>query len=180
MAYRDAASEGHDDGAVHVHIHSPKLYLGVLGVLVFLTVVTVGSSYIDIDGTMVPGTPHGAGGFNLALAMIIATIKATCVVTWFMHLKDDSRFNALIFVGGVLFACIFFAYTVNDTSRRGQIDRFNGVHYCQGSPNCHEPGADPSSGERAPGGVSAAFAGEEPEEGIAAPEPEPETAPAGH
>jgi cytochrome c oxidase subunit 4 len=153
------AEDPHHEGAVHVHVHSWKLYAGVLAVLVFLTVVTVATSYVDIDGMMVPGTPHGAGGFNLALALIIATVKATFVVTFFMHLKDDNRFNALVFVGGVLFACVFFAYTVNDTAYRGQSDPYNGVH------------VRPDTGERAPGGVESVFPGEEPEPGIEAPPP---------
>ncbi len=145
------------EGAVHVHVHSVKLYVAIFLTLITLTVITVATSYIDIDAFVRPGTPHGAGGFNLALAMIIAPTKAACVVTWFMHLKDDNRFNALIFIGSVLFAGIFFAYTVNDTAYRGQVEPYNGVYVL------------PSTGERAPGGVDHVFPGEEPEPGIEAP-----------
>lgn len=158
-------SEGEQhDGAVHVHVHPVRLYLGIFFTLIALTVITVATSYIDIDGLIRPGTPAGAGGFNLALAMLIATAKATCVVTWFMHLKDDNRFNAIVFVGSVLFAGIFFAYTVNDTAYRGQTDPYNGVH------------VSPLTGERAPGGVDHVFPGEMPEPGIQAPPAEVEHA----
>jgi cytochrome c oxidase subunit 4 len=150
----DAEHGGHDDGAVHVHIHSIKFYAAILGTLIFLTVLTVATSLVDIDGFVQPGTPQGAGGFNLALAMIIATIKAGFVVTFFMHLRDDSRFNALVFVGSVLFAGIFLAYTMNDTANRGHGDPFYGVHVL------------PTTGERAPGGVQCRFEGEETEPGV--------------
>lgn len=132
----------HDDGAVHVHVHDVSFYLKVFGGLIFLTVVTVATSYLDIDGFVRPGTPHGAGGMNFLLAMAIATMKATFVCTWFMHLKDDARFNALVFVGSVLFAGVFLAYTLNDTYYRQHEDRFQGVL------------VHPSTGERAPGGLS--------------------------
>lgn len=133
---------GHpNDGAVHVHIHDVKLYLGIFFTLMILTVVTVLASLVDIDGFIRPGTPHGTGGINFLLAMAIATFKATCVVTWFMHLKDDKRFNALIFIGSLLFVGVFFAYTLNDTYYRQNEDRIQGQH------------VHPSTGERAPGGL---------------------------
>ena len=139
-------SHDHDhhsnDGAVHVHVHDVSFYLKVFGGLIFLTVFTVATSYLDIDGLVRPGTPHGAGGLNFLLAMAIATCKAAFVCTWFMHLKDDARFNALFFVGSVLFAGVFLAYTLNDTYYRQHEDRYQGVH------------VDPSTGERAPGGLA--------------------------
>lgn len=159
--FSDAEDPKHE-GAVHVHVHSVKLYVAVFLALITLTVITVATSYVDIDGFIMPGTPAGAGGFNLVLAMVIATTKAACVCTWFMHLKDDNRFNALVFVGSVLFAGVFLAYTINDTAYRGQSDPYNGVH------------VRPDTGERAPGGVDHVFPGEEPEPGIQAPEA-PET-----
>jgi cytochrome c oxidase subunit IV len=155
--FADAEDPQHE-GQVHVHVHPVKLYVGIFLGLIFLTVVTVATSYVDIDSFVVPGTPPGAGVFNFTLAMVIATMKATLVVTWFMHLKDDNRFNALVFVGSLLFAGIFLVYTVNDTNYRGQHDPYNGVH------------VRPDNGERAPGGVDRVFPGELPEPGIQAPE----------
>lgn len=163
--YREHDGHGHDDGAVHVHVHPMSLYIGIFLTLIVLTVVTVATSYIDIDGWMIPGTPHGAGGINLALAMVIATTKAAFVVTWFMHLKDDNRFNALVFLGSTLFVAVFLAYTMNDTAYRGHdTDPYQGVRVL------------PTTGERAPGGLTAnaqytngAVPGEIPEEGIEAP-----------
>ena len=150
-------AHAHDDGAVHVHVHSVKLYLAVFFTLITLTVVTVATSYVDIDGLIRPGTPAGAGGFNLALAMAIASTKALCVVTWFMHLKDDNRFNAIVLASSFLFAGVFLAYTINDTAYRGQTEPFNGVY------------VRPDTGERAPGGIDRVISGEVPYPGIEAP-----------
>jgi|GEM_PF-1703394 len=134
--------DGHpNDGAVHVHIHDVKLYLGIFFALMILTIVTVLASLVDIDGFIRPGTPHGTGGINFLLAMAIATFKATCVITWFMHLKDDTRFNALFFLGSLVFAGVFFVYTGNDTYYRQREDSIQGQY------------VHPSTGERAPGGL---------------------------
>ncbi|MCS6858215.1 MAG: cytochrome C oxidase subunit IV family protein [Sandaracinaceae bacterium] len=129
------------EGALHVHVHEASLYIKVFFALIALTVITVITSYIDIDGFIRPGTLKGAGGINFLLAMIIATAKASFVCLWFMHLKDDARFNSLVFVGSVLFASVFLAYTLNDTYFRKHEDMYQGQH------------VDPSTGERAPGGL---------------------------
>ncbi|MFK7988669.1 MAG: cytochrome C oxidase subunit IV family protein [Sandaracinaceae bacterium] len=149
-----------DDGGVHVHVHPTKFYVGILGALLLLTVITVAASWVDIDGFLALGRPvEGVGAWNLTLAIAIATVKGTLVATFFMHLKDDKRFNALIFLGGLLFIGIFFAYTMNDTTTRGQTgDAFNGVQI------------DPETGERAPGGINRPLAGRELEPGVEAPE----------
>ena len=100
------SDDEHDDGQLHIHAGSMKLYLGVFGALIFFTLVTVGISYVHL------------GPLNLVVAIAIATVKAALVVTFFMHLKDDKRFITLMLLGGVFFIGIFFAYTMMDTDRR--------------------------------------------------------------
>lgn len=116
------------DGAVHAHISSIPLYLGVFGALLVLTLATVGQSYVDL------------GKANLLAVVVIASLKASLVVFFFMHLNHDSRFNALIFVGSLFFIGVFFAYTMNDTDHRGETDEAQNVHVL------------PRTGEAAPGG----------------------------
>lgn len=151
-----------DDGGVHVHVHSPKFYGGILSALLFLTCLTVASSYVDIDGLVALGRPvEGVGAWNLGVAILIATTKASLVVLFFMHLKEDKRFNALVFVGAILFAGVFFALTLGDTATRGLTgDRYNGVTI------------DPDTGLRAPGGVPGPIVGEVLEEGLAVAPPD--------
>lgn len=160
-----------DDGNVHVHVHSAKFYAGVLGALLTLTVLTVAVSYVDIDGFLALGGPvDELRAWNLGVAVLIATMKASLVVLFFMHLRDDKRFNALVFVGSLLFIGVFFAYTMNDTATRGQTgDRYNGVHI------------DPDTGLRAPGGIDREIEGEAPEAGLTSPVtelPDPNAPPA--
>ena len=97
------AHDSHDDHHGLGHVLPVKLLAGVLGALLFLTVVTVitGSTYLY--------------GFDLALAMVIATTKATLVCAVFRHLKWDKGFHAFALVGSVLFVGVFLAYTLTDT-----------------------------------------------------------------
>jgi cytochrome c oxidase subunit 4 len=143
-----------DDGHVHAHISSVKFYVGILAALMVLTLLTVGIASIHL------------GPLNLAVAIVIASAKATLVIMFFMHLKYDNRFNATIVVCSLLFIGVFFAYTLNDTDRRAELDDAQGSIVL------------PSSGQQAPGGMKgmpsphrghervATFAppGEEPEE----------------
>ena len=107
----DAHSHAHA-GPDHVpHVSPLSLYLKTFGALMVLTVITVGASYVDL-GTSV----------NLALAIVIATIKATVVATFFMHLITDSKFHAIALVSSVVFLAIFVGFTMLDTTARGQYD----------------------------------------------------------
>ena len=124
----DHGHAAHDDYNVQVHIAPVKFYIGIFMALVAFTIATVALSYVHL------------GAWNLNVAIIIATIKASLVVTFFMHLKDDSRFNALVFVGSLVFIGVFFVYTMNDTNHRHTVDANQGGYF-------YAP-----SGERAPGG----------------------------
>lgn len=119
-----------DDGAVHAHISSVPFYVAVFLGLLCLTVITVGQSYVDL------------GKANLIFVILIATMKASLVVTFFMHLKWDNKFNALIFLSTIFFIGVFFAYTLNDTDKRGELDADQNVHVWE------------KTGEEAPGGMA--------------------------
>jgi cytochrome c oxidase subunit 4 len=97
-----------DDGGVHVHVHPTSLYIKIFAALLFFTGLTVAVGEVHL------------GAWNFFIAVVIATIKAALVALFFMHLKDDDRFNGLIFVGSLIFMGVFFVYTMNDTNYRGQ------------------------------------------------------------
>ncbi len=125
-------AHGHaDDGAVHAHISSVPFYVAVFLGLLFLTGMTVGQSYVDL------------GKANIILVIVIATMKASLVVTFFMHLRWDNKFNALIFLVSLLFIGVFFAYTMNDTNTRGELDPDQNMKVWE------------KTGEAAPGGHAA-------------------------
>lgn len=108
----DHASAKHDDesGEVHPHISPVMFYWGILGVLMLFTLLTYGLAFVKL------------GSLNLAVAVIIATAKASLVVLYFMHLRWDNPFNAVVFVSSLVFLAIFMVYTINDTGSRGMID----------------------------------------------------------
>jgi len=119
----------HDDGKVHAHV-SPVLFMvAIFGALIFLTVVTVAVSYVDL------------GPANNLVAVGVATMKAALVAVFFMHLKWDKGFHALIFVASFVFLALFIVLTLNDINTRGIVDRANMVRTLE------------STGVVAPGGL---------------------------
>ncbi len=121
----DQEHEGQYD--VHTHISSVGFYVFILTTLMILTLLTVGVSYIHL------------GRLNLVVAVVIASIKASLVITFFMHLKYDNKFNAMILVVSLLFIGVFFAYVMNDTEHRAEIDNDQGGRI-SGSTGAAAPG----------------------------------------
>ena len=58
---------------------------------------------------------HRLGSLNIIVAMGVATIKATLVSLYFMHLRWDRPFNAIILVGSFLFLGIFLGFALLET-----------------------------------------------------------------
>jgi cytochrome c oxidase subunit 4 len=94
------------------HTQNPKaeaaVYLKTLISLLILTGITVGASYIHF----------GSGAANVVVALTIATIKATLVALFFMHLLHDKPVNALIAVAGFIFLGLFLMFTLLDFDTR--------------------------------------------------------------
>ncbi len=111
------------------HDHGAGVYVKTLLALLFLTVVTVGASYVDF------------GSGNVVIALFIATIKASLVALFFMHLKDDKPVNAIIAVAGFLFLGIFLMFDFIDFGTRVPLQpmNFNGMPVIQGASGA--PGA---------------------------------------
>ncbi|MFZ9890104.1 MAG: cytochrome C oxidase subunit IV family protein, partial [Myxococcota bacterium] len=62
------------------------------------------------------------GPFNLPVAMLVATVKATLVASVFMHLWFDSKLNLVVFVVTLLFLAIFITLTAFDLLTRDSVD----------------------------------------------------------
>ena len=101
-----ATAEHHDDHHGLSHVASIKVLVGTGGTLLLLTLVTVAATKIDLGPSL-----------NLALAMVIAVIKATLVVLFFMHLKYDKLFHTVVFVSAILAACLFVGFTLMDSGQ---------------------------------------------------------------
>jgi cytochrome c oxidase subunit 4 len=94
-----------DPNAHRPHVLSPAVLLGAAGALVALTVITVITSKIQL------------GAFNIVLAMAIAGLKATLVALFFMHLRWEGRFQAVVFATAVFFAVLLVGFVVFDTTQ---------------------------------------------------------------
>ena len=82
---------------------SIRLLVTVWGSLMLLTLLTVAVSYVDF------------GNWNLYVALFIALVKASLVVLFFMHLRYDRPFNAIIFVGCLILVTLFISFSMTDS-----------------------------------------------------------------
>lgn len=90
----------------HRHDHR-KSYKIIWATLLVLTVITVVAAYYDLGS-----------GINILVAIFIATVKATLVCLYFMHLKYDNLTNRVAFVSSFVFLAIFVALTASDELAR--------------------------------------------------------------
>ena len=95
-----AHEAAHDDVG---HVVSIRILFGVLGVLLVLTVLTVAVTWVDL------------GEYNLLIALAIAFVKAVLVLLYFMHLRWDRPFNAVVIISALAFVMIFVGLALLDT-----------------------------------------------------------------
>jgi len=81
------------------HVADARVLVAVFAALIVLTGITVAVSYFDF------------GVFNLLVALAVATLKASLVAAWFMHLRYESGLHLFIFLVGVAFLslCLLLA-----------------------------------------------------------------------
>ncbi len=99
----DTANPGAGHGQKVGHVVPLKLLVGVLGALLVLTFVTVAVTWVDL------------GSFNLIVALAIALVKASLVLLYFMHLRWDRPFNAVIIISSLAMVMLFVALCMLDT-----------------------------------------------------------------
>ena len=114
-----AIADGHATALAHAdhglaHTMPIWMLVAVLGALMFLTVLTVSVTNYDL----------GSQG-NLVVGMVIATIKAGLVITFFMHLLWDKKFHLILFLTAVLFVVLFLSMSITDRGEyQGNIDLY--------------------------------------------------------
>lgn len=95
---------------LHEHVSPISLYNKIIGILFVLTGLTYAVSYMDL------------GAASLTVAMIVALVKASLVIAYFMHLKYDDRYHLFVFAGTILFVGIFFGFTMFDMDARSRLN----------------------------------------------------------
>lgn len=94
-----------DDGQ-HAHGHGAGRYVVIWLALLAFTLTTVITGRMEL------------GNINLPLALAIATIKATLVVLFFMHLWDSEGINRLVFCVALVFVMVLLAGVFGDLLTR--------------------------------------------------------------
>jgi cytochrome c oxidase subunit IV len=85
------------------HIVPVKVYLAIFLALLAGTFVTVVAAFYDFPWRL-----------NTVIALTIATVKATLVVLYFMHVRYSSRLVWVIVTSALFWLAILFALTLSD------------------------------------------------------------------
>jgi cytochrome c oxidase subunit 4 len=89
------------------HATAASTYAKVLGTLLVLTVITVLAAGFSF------------GSWNVVIALGIASVKASLVALFFMHLRHDKPMSAIIFVTGAAVLGVFLMICTLDSNARG-------------------------------------------------------------
>jgi cytochrome c oxidase subunit IV len=99
-----------DHSKEHHHpIDSAGTYAAILGMLLFLTILTTLVAYVDLHA------------FSTIVALAIACTKMLLVALFFMHVRHSTKLTKLVVVGGVLWLAILLLMTLTDFWTRNWI-----------------------------------------------------------
>lgn len=102
MSHTEAGHDGH-------HVVAIPVYLAIFVALLVLTGVTVWVAFLDLGSWDFLHTP---------LALAIATLKATLVVLWFMHVKYSVKLTWVFIAVGLVWLLLLIGITVADYAGR--------------------------------------------------------------
>lgn len=85
------------------HIVPIRIYIMIFLVLMVGTALTVAAAFVDFPWR-----------FNTIVALTIATVKATFVVLYFMHVRYSTRLVWVIVAASLFWMAILFAFTFSD------------------------------------------------------------------
>ena len=89
------------------HIVTKKQYSLVFGALLLLTLVTTAAGMINL------------GRLNVVVALVIAVVKATLVVLFFMHIYWSTKLTKVVVVSGLAWLGLLLWLTLTDVLSRG-------------------------------------------------------------
>ena len=85
------------------HIVPVRIYFVIFLVLLVGTALTVWAGFQDFPGPL-----------NVVIALTIASVKATLVLLYFMHLRYSARLTWVIFLSALFWMGLLFALTFSD------------------------------------------------------------------
>ncbi len=128
--------------AAHSYAEEKKINTAVLGSLLALTALTVAAAGIHFESPAV----------NTIVALAIASMKASLVALFFMHLRYEKPINAIIFLTGIAMLAVFLGLTLLDVDYRATPRPAN----LKPPPGGFTAGVEPAK----PGGTAPPAAGE--------------------
>jgi cytochrome c oxidase subunit 4 len=84
------------------HVTPPIVYVVIFGILLVLTAVTVGASFVEMHV------------FNPIVALLIGVVKATLVVLFFMGVKYSTKLTKLTVGAGLFTFLVLIGMTLSD------------------------------------------------------------------
>jgi cytochrome c oxidase subunit 4 len=84
-----------------------RVYFTIFSLLMVLTAVTVGVSFIDL------------GAWNSVVAIVIAVVKMLLVVLYFMHVRYSTKLTWAVVAGGFFWLLLLLGLTLADYLTRG-------------------------------------------------------------
>jgi len=84
------------------HIIPSKIYYVIWAALMLGTAITVFAATVEL------------GVFNIVVALVIATIKGTLVVLFFMHLRYSTKLTMVTVIASIFWLFILFSLTMTD------------------------------------------------------------------
>ena len=84
----------------HHHVN----YYAIFATLVVLTIVTVAVAFVHIESELV----------KVLVALLIASVKASCVAFFFMHLKFEGKLIYMIFIVPLLLCVLLTVALIPD------------------------------------------------------------------
>lgn len=84
------------------HVVPVRIYSAIFFTLMVLTAITVAVAFYDL------------GFLNTVVALLIACVKATLVVLFFMHVRYSSRLTWVFVVAGLFWLIILLVFLMSD------------------------------------------------------------------
>ena len=84
------------------HVVPVGIYWAIWAALIFFTGLTVFAASIELHV------------FNIVVALLIATIKGTLVVLFFMHLRYSTKLTMVTVIAAIFFLLIMFSLSMTD------------------------------------------------------------------
>jgi cytochrome c oxidase subunit 4 len=101
------SGQGNSHDAAETHVVPYSVYFGVFFALLIGTGLTTWVAYIDL------------GALNTPIALLIAFVKMTLVILFFMHVKYQTGLTQIAIVTAFFWLAIMITLTLTDELTRG-------------------------------------------------------------